>query len=144
MLISPSFLIELKNSKHNTTYVFQVMVRNIPIEIRLCLLTLAYCIARATVNVWRLILIIFLLIITSSTKAQPPLHHVEIIDEIKGLSSNEITSIAQDKNGFLWIATLHGLNRYDGADINPDSAVEKKDLFLVNKSNCVAVEKNSL
>jgi ligand-binding sensor domain-containing protein len=72
------------------------------------------------------------------------LHHVEIIDEIKGLSSNEITSIAQDKNGFLWIATLHGLNRYDGADINPDSAVEKKDLFLVNKSNCVAVEKNSL
>jgi signal transduction histidine kinase/ligand-binding sensor domain-containing protein/DNA-binding response OmpR family regulator len=31
-----------------------------------------------------------------------------------GLSNNFGTSIAQDKNGFIWIGTSNGLNRYDG------------------------------
>jgi len=31
-----------------------------------------------------------------------------------GLSHNQITDIIQDKSGFVWIATLDGLNRYDG------------------------------
>lgn len=31
-----------------------------------------------------------------------------------GLSNNGVTSITQDKTGFIWIATLAGLNRYDG------------------------------
>ncbi len=65
-------------------------------------------------------------------KAQPPIQHIEIIDETKGLSSNEITSIAQDKNGFLWIATLHGLNRYDGADIKQYFADGRKNSLLSN------------
>ncbi|WP_297094880.1 two-component regulator propeller domain-containing protein [uncultured Draconibacterium sp.] len=46
--------------------------------------------------------------------AQPvflPLHHLGT-DE--GLSSSSVTSIAQDKNGFIWIGTRKGLNRYDG------------------------------
>ena len=31
-----------------------------------------------------------------------------------GLASNQVASIAQDKDGFIWMATLNGLQRYDG------------------------------
>lgn len=33
-----------------------------------------------------------------------------------GLSQNSAISVTQDKDGFLWIATQEGLNRYDGRD----------------------------
>src|SRR3546814_6163743 len=32
----------------------------------------------------------------------------------QGLVNNEVTSLCQDKSGFLWIGTRGGLNRYDG------------------------------
>ena len=31
-----------------------------------------------------------------------------------GLASNQVASITQDKDGFIWMATLNGLQRYDG------------------------------
>jgi len=31
-----------------------------------------------------------------------------------GLSSNDVQDVLQDKDGFLWIATEHGLNKFDG------------------------------
>ncbi len=34
-----------------------------------------------------------------------------------GLSNNSVRKIIQDKKGFLWFATLNGLNRYDGKNI---------------------------
>lgn len=39
--------------------------------------------------------------------------HFDITD---GLSNNYINSIAQDSLGFIWIATIAGLNRYDGRE----------------------------
>ena len=36
------------------------------------------------------------------------------IDQSQGLSSSRITGIVKDKNGFVWISTQYGLNRYDG------------------------------
>ena len=33
-----------------------------------------------------------------------------------GLSHNYVTGIMQDPEGFMWFATLDGLNRYDGYD----------------------------
>jgi ligand-binding sensor domain-containing protein len=37
-----------------------------------------------------------------------------IIGVEQGLSQSAVRSIAQDSEGFLWIATWDGLNRYDG------------------------------
>jgi ligand-binding sensor domain-containing protein len=33
---------------------------------------------------------------------------------VNGLASNQVASITQDKDGFIWLATLNGLQRYDG------------------------------
>ena len=38
----------------------------------------------------------------------------EHLTTANGLSSNIVTDILQDQQGFLWIATENGLNRYDG------------------------------
>jgi signal transduction histidine kinase/ligand-binding sensor domain-containing protein len=43
-------------------------------------------------------------------------HFVERLTINEGLSSNIITDLAQDDNGFLWIATPDGLNRFDGTE----------------------------
>lgn len=36
----------------------------------------------------------------------------------EGLSQNSVTSLIKDRDGFLWIATETGLNRYDGYDFH--------------------------
>lgn len=37
------------------------------------------------------------------------------LDITNGLSNNQVTTIFKDSEGFMWIGTLAGLNRYDGA-----------------------------
>ena len=39
------------------------------------------------------------------------------IDNKVGLSQNGVMAIFQDKNGFMWLGTHYGLNRYDGFNI---------------------------
>jgi len=60
----------------------------------------------------KFVVILFLLLIVLDLKSQP-----YIFDQIgtkDGLSQNDVNDIYQDRNGFLWIATHDGLNRYDG------------------------------
>lgn len=58
-----------------------------------------------------------LLIINSSTLAfsqdQFP-YHVHHYNVSNGLSNNWISQLFQDKDGFIWVATQYGLNRFDG------------------------------
>ncbi len=50
-------------------------------------------------------------------RGQPADLRLEHLTTADGLSSSLLTDIAPDERGFLWIATLHGLNRYDGREI---------------------------
>lgn len=52
-------------------------------------------------------------------------YSIQYIDTNNGLSQNEVTSIIQDKYGFMWFGTRGGLNRYDGYSFKhfkPDAA----------------------
>ena len=42
--------------------------------------------------------------------------HLSVDD---GLSNNSILSICQDRRGFMWFGTYHGLNKYDGYRVTP-------------------------
>jgi ligand-binding sensor domain-containing protein len=39
-----------------------------------------------------------------------------------GLSDNTVTGLAQDENGFIWISTPNGLNRFDGSEFRKPAA----------------------
>jgi ligand-binding sensor domain-containing protein len=64
-------------------------------------------------------LILFCLLAGSTARGLTQIlpHLVGKLTVEEGLSSNIITDLVQDDNGFLWIATPDGLNRFDGTDI---------------------------
>ena len=61
-------------------------------------------------------LYIFLLFINlfQVSAPQQSSRNFELIDTESGLSNNIVFDIYQDKEGFIWMATDNGLNRYDG------------------------------
>ncbi len=56
----------------------------------------------------------------------------------EGLSQSTVTAILQDSQGFIWIGTLNGLDRFDGYDVtifkhdpaDPASAKRQSNLSL--------------
>lgn len=54
------------------------------------------------------------------------------IDQSNGLSNDRVSSIVKEKNGFVWIGTENGLNRYDGNKIKTynkqNSALSSNDI----------------
>jgi len=60
-----------------------------------------------------------------------------------GLSNNNVISIAQDKDGYVWIATKDGLNRYDGNAFNVYKYSDTDENSLTsNVLNCVFPDPN--
>src|SRR5690606_8887627 len=59
------------------------------------------------------VFIVLLLFVSQFVFGQDPYYH--LIDKAKGLPSNSVYDIYQDKKGFMWFATDDGLCRYDGA-----------------------------
>ncbi|UCH13757.1 MAG: response regulator [Bacteroidales bacterium] len=67
-----------------------------------------------------LLLISIFLTLKGFANAQLQFEHFTIEN---GLSNNSVRKIIQDKKGFLWFATLNGLNRYDGKNIRVFTSV---------------------
>lgn len=79
-----------------------------------------------------LLTFILLLTITDLSGASLRFKHIEATD---GLSDNKINTILKDRDGFVWIATVSGLNRYDGYNIKvyrnePDDSTSISDNFI--------------
>ncbi|NOT90371.1 ligand-binding sensor domain-containing protein [Ferruginibacter sp.] len=65
---------------------------------------------------YAIVILICICVIASCATAQQNLnysfHHINQAD---GLLHNQVFGITQDKKGFIWIASLNGLQRYDGS-----------------------------
>ena len=66
--------------------------------------------------------------------AQPENPHFAHLTVKNGLSSNRVQNIIQDRQGFYWIATADGLNRFDGSSFKT---------FQHNKDDSTSISNNS-
>ncbi len=60
------------------------------------------------------LLLVFILSSAGLLSQQPASYTFEFYNSSHGLPSSEITALAKDEKGFLWIGTAAGLSRYDG------------------------------
>lgn len=75
-------------------------------------MTITYCNSR-----WRAGLLILFIILLSDftiTAAHSPRFYFDHYNDRNGLTSNSVNCILQDTQGFIWVATKDGLNRFDG------------------------------
>ena len=61
----------------------------------------------------KIFLVIVLLIAVFTTIAQP-LCQIEHFTVNNGLAQGVVTTILQDKKGFIWFSTWNGLDKFDG------------------------------
>ncbi len=66
-------------------------------------------------NIYKFCVLIFFALISLNCYSQPL--QLERIGLKQGLSQSTIYAIAQDKSGYIWIATADGVNIYDGYEI---------------------------
>ena len=84
---------------------------------------------------------LFLFSITSLIYGQQN-YLFENISVPDGLSNATINYIFQDSNGFLWISTADGLNRYDGNNIKVFKN-DPNDSTTIANNNCFAITEDS-
>lgn len=88
--------------------------------------------------IFRIVLLCFLLLPASFLFAQTSGaerwkdKRIKYIGIEEGLSNNAVTSIYQDRRGFMWIGTYDGLNRYDGYDFFVFRHQPEDSLSLIN------------
>jgi signal transduction histidine kinase/ligand-binding sensor domain-containing protein/DNA-binding response OmpR family regulator len=63
--------------------------------------------------------------------------NIDKIDSRKNLTSDNVFDIIQDKEGYIWICTDEGLNRYDGYDIKTVKSGAKNYFFSSNYFTCI-------
>lgn len=70
------------------------------------------------------IVLFYLLFVNGVLLSQNP--HYFTIDKTKGLPSNTVYDIVQDKKGMIWLATNEGICKFDGKKFTPFSSDEQK------------------
>ncbi len=58
--------------------------------------------------------LLFFLLVSCPIAQTQPLHYFTHFTENDGLSDNNVLCILRDQQGYLWVGTTNGLNRYDG------------------------------
>ncbi len=95
-------------------------------------------------DIWLHPFIVFYLLTTNFPLFSQSSHKVfEHLTTEYGLSSNKVEAVVQDDDGFYWIATQNGLNRFDGTNFKiyrhqPD------DTTSLTHNNCTAILKDKL
>jgi len=72
--------------------------------------------------VFRLLILLLLLGLAPAGRAQdaaPGEFRFEHLTVDEGLSHSDAMAVAQDRAGFIWVGTNHGLDRYDGYELRP-------------------------
>ncbi len=86
----------------------------------------------------RLYLICILLCVTSINGVFGQHLKFEHYNDGDGLSHNSVRHIVQDKNGFLWLGTFFGLNRFDGYHFKPYTTTSEGN--SINSNDVTALE----
>ena len=60
------------------------------------------------------------------------------------LSSNQATQVFQDRDGFIWIATHNGLNRYDGYQFHIFKREDEASGLQSNYINCITQSRSGI
>ncbi|MCL1075006.1 EAL domain-containing protein [Shewanella dokdonensis] len=82
-----------------------------------------------------------------ATSQPPVLLNAETYGVSDGLSQSTVTSVAEDADGYIWIGTLNGLNRFDGKEFkqfyaNDETGLKSsfiRSVFYDNKKNILLV-----
>ena len=70
---------------------------------------------RSIINFTIIVILSFeFLLFSIGANAQQPYLPFKQLSSFDGLSHNQVLSILQDRQGFMWFGILEGLNRYDG------------------------------
>ncbi|HEU5291576.1 MAG TPA: two-component regulator propeller domain-containing protein, partial [Cyclobacteriaceae bacterium] len=90
-------------------------------------------------NISLLILLSLLSFVTLCAYAQPKF---KIFDAESGISGTVVTSIIQDRTGYLWVGTRNGLNRFDGHSFKIFRySLNDTNSIASNYISCLAVDK---
>ena len=88
------------------------------------------------------IICVLLILSMSSISLAQRNYLFENISIPEGLSNSTVNYIFQDSNGFLWISTVDGLNRYDGNGIKVFKN-DPNDSTSIPSNNCFAMAEDS-
>ena len=66
-----------------------------------------------------------------NANAQGYAQQLQRLSTDEGLSESHVSSTVQDKLGFIWIATLQGLNRFDGYQVTTFAGKYNLDQLMI-------------